>query len=103
MRRRRASTDAAAHGRGPLNGKGRAVADAIVGMENALLKFVVLAAFRGVHGRTPVRILIHLVGNVGDLAVATPALIAIRSHYPAARIALLTSTGSTSLPGAAEL
>lgn len=50
----------------------------------------------------PKKILVHLVGNVGDIVVATPMLIVLRQRFPEANIELLTSTGSGAV-GAAEL
>ena len=51
----------------------------------------------------PETIVIHIRGNVGDMVVAVPAIRAVRKHFPASKLLLLTSTGSPSLPGAAEL
>jgi ADP-heptose:LPS heptosyltransferase len=51
----------------------------------------------------PRSIAIHLVGNIGDIVVAIPSLVAIRKRYPRARITLLTSRGDDHLPGAGDI
>jgi ADP-heptose:LPS heptosyltransferase len=49
------------------------------------------------------RIVIFRIGNVGDVAAATPVLAAIRRRFPNAYICLLTSPGAKGAPGAAEM
>lgn len=51
----------------------------------------------------PSRILVHLVGNVGDIVVALPMLRALRERFPNADICLLTSAGEAGNPGAVDL
>ncbi len=51
----------------------------------------------------PRRVLVHLVGNVGDVVVAAPMLQALGRRYPDAGIELLTSAGRGANPGAAEV
>src|ERR1041385_4223081 len=41
----------------------------------------------------PDRIVVHLVGNVGDIVVAVPAVIALRHRYPQSQLILFTSAG----------
>ncbi|TSA45681.1 glycosyltransferase family 9 protein [bacterium] len=53
--------------------------------------------------RSPQKILIFKVGNIGDIICAIPSFIAIRKNYPGAEITLLTSPGDKSIPGASEL
>lgn len=57
-------------------------------------------------GRVPVaptRILVHLVGNIGDIVVATPMLQALSDLHPDAHVTLLTSAGRGGNPGAASV
>jgi len=51
----------------------------------------------------PERVLVHLVGNLGDVVVAVPALMALRARYPKARLTLVSSPGRRGMPGAAHL
>jgi ADP-heptose:LPS heptosyltransferase len=55
--------------------------------------------------RDPERIVVHLIGNVGDIVVAIPALVALRERYPESRLILFTSAGERerNLVGAKEL
>jgi ADP-heptose:LPS heptosyltransferase len=55
--------------------------------------------------RNPARIVVHLIGNVGDIVVAIPALMALRERYPDSRLTLFTSAGerAKNLVGAKEL
>lgn len=59
--------------------------------------------------RTPPReprcIVAHLIGNIGDIVVAIPALVALRERYPESRLILFTSAGESGkrLAGAKEL
>ncbi len=53
--------------------------------------------------REPARIVVHFVGNIGDIVVGTPTLIALRERFPRATITLLTSAGPRGLPGAFDL
>lgn len=59
--------------------------------------------------RTPPReprcIVAHLIGNIGDIVVAIPALVALRERYPESRLILFTSAGERGkqLAGAKEL
>lgn len=50
-------------------------------------------------------IVAHLIGNIGDIVVAIPALIALRQQYPESRLVLFTSAGERGrkLAGAKEL
>ena len=50
-------------------------------------------------------IVVHLIGNVGDIVVAIPALVALRERYPESRLILFTSAGERerNLVGAREL
>jgi ADP-heptose:LPS heptosyltransferase len=41
----------------------------------------------------PKRIAVHLIGNVGDIVIAIPALIALRERYPESYLMLFTSAG----------
>ncbi len=52
----------------------------------------------------PIRhVVIYRVGNIGDTVVAIPAMAAVRSAFPDAKITLLTSAGQPDLPGAADV
>lgn len=51
----------------------------------------------------PRRVVVHLIGNVGDIVVAIPALIALRERWPDADLTFLTSPGQRGAPGAAQL
>lgn len=51
----------------------------------------------------PERVVVHLIGNIGDIVVAVPALMALRARYPDAHLTLLTSPGARGAPGAAQL
>lgn len=55
--------------------------------------------------RDPKCIIAHLIGNIGDIVVAIPALIALRERYPESRLILFTSAGERNkkLAGAKEL
>lgn len=55
--------------------------------------------------RNPKCIVAHLIGNIGDVVVAIPALIALRERYPESRLILFTSAGERDkrLAGAKEL
>jgi ADP-heptose:LPS heptosyltransferase len=53
--------------------------------------------------RDPRTVVVHLVGNIGDIVVATPALIALRTRFPRARLVLVTSPGPSGLAGASDL
>src|SRR5438067_13800437 len=55
--------------------------------------------------REPARSVVHLIGNVGDIVVATPSLIALRERYPTSRLVLITSAGERKkkLVGAEDL
>jgi heptosyltransferase-3 len=52
---------------------------------------------------TPGRIVVHHVGNIGDVVTAIPAFVALRKRFPVASIVLVTSTGPRGLPGARDL
>lgn len=63
---------------------------------------------RGLFGRDaskvdPTRLVVHLIGNIGDIVVAIPVLIGLRDRFPDAHISLLTSPGKRGMPGAAQL
>lgn len=53
----------------------------------------------------PACVVAHLVGNVGDVVVAVPALLALRARYPESRLILFTSAGARGqqMAGAQEL
>ncbi|HEV7842125.1 MAG TPA: hypothetical protein VGO69_00435, partial [Pyrinomonadaceae bacterium] len=53
----------------------------------------------------PQCVVAHLIGNIGDIVVAIPALIALRERYPESRLVLFTSAGERGkgLAGAREL
>jgi heptosyltransferase-2 len=55
--------------------------------------------------RDPRCIVAHLIGNIGDIVVAIPALVALRERYPESRLILFTSAGERGkgLAGAKEL
>jgi ADP-heptose:LPS heptosyltransferase len=55
--------------------------------------------------RAPRCVVAHLIGNIGDIVVAIPALIALRERYPESRLILFTSAGTRgkNLAGAREL
>ena len=55
--------------------------------------------------RDPHCIVAHLIGNIGDIVVAIPALVALRERYPDSRLVLFTSAGESGkrLAGAKEL
>lgn len=55
--------------------------------------------------REPQCIVAHLIGHIGDIVVAVPALVALRERYPGCRLVLLTSAGHSKLglAGAREL
>ena len=55
--------------------------------------------------RDPRCVVAHLIGNVGDIVVAIPALVALRRRYPESRLVLFTSAGEKGkgLAGAREL
>ena len=65
----------------------------------------VLLFLRARPPRNPARIVVHLIGNVGDIIVAIPALMALRERYPNSRLTLFTSAGerAKNLVGAKEL
>jgi heptosyltransferase-3 len=66
-----------------------------------LLDTLVMFRFRPMAGQTVRHVVVYRVGNIGDTVVAIPALTAIREAFPEAIITLLTSSGSSELPGAA--
>lgn len=51
----------------------------------------------------PRTVVVHLVGNMGDITVALPALRALRDRYPDSRLVLVTSPGPSGRPGARDL
>lgn len=55
--------------------------------------------------RAPKCVVAHLIGNIGDIVVAVPALVALRERFPESRLILLTSAGARGrgLAGAKEL
>ncbi|MCP9475640.1 MAG: glycosyltransferase family 9 protein [Nitrospira sp.] len=53
--------------------------------------------------KSPERICVYRIGNVGDTVCAIPALWAIRQTWPSARLMILTSPGTLTLPGAREV
>lgn len=53
--------------------------------------------------QVPERICVYRIGNVGDTVCAIPALWAIRQTWPSAKLMVLTSPGTLTLPGAREV
>jgi ADP-heptose:LPS heptosyltransferase len=55
--------------------------------------------------QNPRCIVAHLIGNIGDIVVAIPSLVALRNRYPESRLILFTSAGERGkgLAGAKEL
>ncbi len=53
--------------------------------------------------KTPKKICIYRIGNIGDTICTVPAIIAIRKAYPDAHITLLTSPGKRRWPSAEQL
>ena len=51
----------------------------------------------------PRNIVVYFVGNLGDIVVGIPTLVAIRERYPGARITLLTCRGAAHQPGATDV
>jgi heptosyltransferase-3 len=66
-----------------------------------LLDTLAKLKFRRIEGQTIGHVVVYRVGNIGDTVVAIPALTAIREAFPEAVITLLTSSGTSELPGAA--
>ncbi len=68
------------------------------------LKSVLFRPVRGAKEEAAIRrILVYRIGNVGDVLVGLPALGAIRTSFPGAHIALMTSPGPSELPGAEQV
>jgi ADP-heptose:LPS heptosyltransferase len=79
---------------------------AIRGALNLYLRWVRNLLFlRRTPPRHPKCVVAHLIGNIGDIVVAIPALIALRERYPESRLILFTSAGARGkkLAGAKEL
>ncbi|MCP4366416.1 MAG: glycosyltransferase [Planctomycetes bacterium] len=78
---------------------------ALYGLPNAVLAFLRIILFRNeFHTKESARnILIYRTGTIGDLICAVPSMIAIKRHFPAARITLLTTPGRKELPTADEI
>ncbi|HTW88977.1 MAG TPA: glycosyltransferase family 9 protein [Candidatus Binataceae bacterium] len=53
--------------------------------------------------RSPARVCIYRIGNIGDMVCSLPAIHAIRRAYPAAHLTLLTSPGTIGATWAGEL
>ncbi len=53
--------------------------------------------------KSPKKICVCRIGNIGDIICSIPAFIAVRKLYPGAHITLLTSPGAKNKPGAKEL
>jgi heptosyltransferase-2 len=66
------------------------------GMRAALFPFADLP-------EEPERVVVHLVGNIGDIVVAIPALVALRERFPKARLTLVTSPGKRGQVGAKDV
>jgi heptosyltransferase-2 len=66
------------------------------GLRSALFPF-------GELPRDPARVVVHLVGNIGDIVVAIPALMSLRKRFPRARLTLVTSPGKRGLAGAKDV
>jgi heptosyltransferase-3 len=66
-----------------------------------LLNTLARLRFRPLAGQAVRHVVVYRVGNIGDTVVAIPALTALREAFPEAIITLLTSSGSSELPGAA--
>lgn len=69
---------------------------------NFLLRIFSYVFWPGRLEKSPKKICIYRVGNIGDIICIIPALIAVRRAYPRARITLLTSAGKKGI-GAKEL
>ncbi len=78
---------------------------ALYGLPNAVLAFLGILLFRNkaIAEKNARNILIYRTGSIGDLICAVPSMIAIRRHFPAARITLLTTPGRKELPTADEI
>ena len=74
---------------------------AAIGLALEAVSLVLFTPF--VPSSTPCQILVHRVGNVGDILIALPVLTALRLRYPDAHICILTSPGARNLPSAAPL
>ncbi|MDP2703729.1 MAG: glycosyltransferase family 9 protein [bacterium] len=79
-----------------------ALVQVVIFLLNFFLQGLAFLVFRKCT-RAPKNIIVYKTGNIGDIACAIPALIAIRRAYPNARLCLLTSPGEKGRPGAAEL
>ena len=75
---------------------------AVIFFKNLLLQSIASFLFKK-SKPDPKRIIVYKTGNIGDIACAVPALIAIRRANPNAHICLITSPGERGRPGAAEL
>ncbi len=78
------------------------LAQVVIFLQNLFLQGLTSLVFRKCK-HEPRNIIVYKTANIGDIACAIPALIAIRRAYPNARICLLTSPGGKGRPGAAEL
>ncbi|OQP49447.1 glycosyltransferase family 9 protein [Niastella populi] len=67
-----------------------------VSIQNAILQFLNRRIYSK-RKRHPNRILVFRTGSLGDSVCATPALSAIRKHFPGAQITLLTNAGGKNL------
>lgn len=82
-----------------------ALARSGLALMNQSLSALMRGLFWGARGaeREPDRVVVHLIGNLGDVIVAIPALMALRRRFPQARLTLVTSPGRRGMPGAKEL
>ncbi|MEK7555439.1 MAG: glycosyltransferase family 9 protein [Patescibacteria group bacterium] len=72
-------------------------------VSNFLLRIFSYVFWPGRLKKSPKKICIYRIGNIGDIICAIPAMIAVRKSYPDSRITLLTSPGHKSRPGAEQL
>lgn len=70
---------------------------------NSIVAVVRWCAWPGSKPEAPQSICIYRVGNLGDILCAMPAMHAVRTAYPRARLTLVTSPGRKGMPGAVEL
>jgi len=69
---------------------------ALIGIENFLIKIIVLCLFNRRNGSRVQRILIFLTGGIGDFIVKIPAIKKIRDMFPDSTILLLYTDSSNS-------
>jgi ADP-heptose:LPS heptosyltransferase len=70
----------------------------------SVFQWALFQSVRQRSSRTAIRrILVYRIGNIGDILVTLPTLSAIRTKFPDAHIALLTSPGQPGAPGAEHI